>query len=531
MSKEILLVSPPYPSERRKAMPPLGIASIAGYLEENGYRGRIELMDGFYLAKKYGYSESLKMVKEKIEKEKPFIVGCSVLHTNEEEALGIIKTAKKAEAHIVVGNHMATTAHRSYSKLVTAVVRGEGEVTTKELMDALFSNRELHGVKGLTFYDGKRIVTNPHRELIDLDEIPPPAFHLLEPVSKYDSLLAEESRGCCFKCSFCSIAGMYRSYRLKSPERIRLEIENIAELGVRIIDLIGELVLLNEDRALRIADIMEEFDCSWKIDAHPTFVVKRKKILPVLAKKGLKGIEMGVESGNQHSLDLYNKQTTPQINNEAAKAVLDAGIFPHLDFINFEPYLTMEDLKENIQFVMRHIRIISMAPSYPLENLFKPWIPIPGTPMFERAKSEGLVVSIEKSDTDSYPKMRNAQHFFVFRDEHVKRVADSIDYFLKRYGERYHQMLDQLTREEGYLFSDSPKATAIAAVPAYILCMAYAVVKNNIPGQMIIDWYCQQRLDAIERGEYGDSLSRLPIPPGAFEKIINVFKELAPAAH
>jgi len=528
LSKEILLISPPYPPEGRKPVPPLGIASIAGYLEENGYRGKVELADGFYLAEKHGYRESLRMLAATIEKEKPFVVGCSVLHTNEDEANEIMRSAKKTGSHIIVGSHRATADHESYSRLVTAVVRGEGEITTKELMDALFKGKALREIDGITFLDNGKVVVNPDRRLADLNELPPPAFHLLPPASDYDSLPVEESRGCCFKCSFCSIAEMYPSYRLKSPRRIRSEVQRIVGLGIKSIKLIGELVLLDENRALEIADMMSEFGCNWKMDGHPTLVIKQKKILPILAEKGLKVIEMGVESGNQNSLNLYAKQTTPRISQEAIDLVLASGIFPLIDFINFEPYLTMKDLEDNIRFIMRNLRLLSEAPSYPLENIFKPWIPIPGTPLFEKATKEKLVISIEKTDTTSYLKMRNAQHYFIFRDNKVKRVTDIIDYFVKRYGERYYQMLGEVVTEES-LLSQSPKAVALAIIPAYILCMAYALVENDVYAGGVVDWYCQQRLDAIERGDYEDNLSPSPVSAENWERILKIFKKLAPS--
>lgn len=526
------MVNPPYPPEGWKAIPPLGIASIAGYLEENGYRGKIGLVDGFYLASRYGCRKSLEIIRDKIKRDKPFVVGFSVLYTNESEAFEIIKAAKEAESHVIVGNHMATVAHKDYSKMVTAVVRGEGELTSKELMDALFKDRDLRGIKGVTFYDGEEIVVNPDRELVDLNSLPSPAFHLLPPAGDYDLLSVEESRGCCFKCSFCSIARLYPYFRLKSPEKIRLDVENIVKLGVRDILLIGELVLLYEDRAIKVADIMGEFGCGWTIDAHPALVVKHRKILPILAEKGLKVIEIGLESGNQHSLDVYNKQTTPKVNDEAVDAALNAGIWPLLYFINFDPYLTMSDLEENIHFIIRHLRIFSKTPSYPLENLFKPWIPIPGTPLFERAYRETLVISTEKRDISSYLKMKNAKYFFLFKDEKVKKVTDLIDYFLKNYGERYFQLLGQVSEKEGsiLLLNETPKATALVIVPAYVLCMAYAVVKNDLPGEVIIDWYSRQTLDSIEGGEYEKELTPLPLPKGQWKIIYDTFKHLASGA-
>jgi len=126
-------------------------------------------------------------------------------------------------------------------------------------------------------------------------------------------------------------------------------------------------------------------------------------------------------------------------------------------------------------------------------------------------------------------KMTNARHFFKFKDEKIQRVADLINYFLEMYGKRYHRLLDQFIKEETIL-SESPRAEALAVIPAYILCMAYAVVKNDILGEGIVDWYCQESLDAAEKGEYEKELSPLPLPPRSSAKIERVFRQLAPSA-
>jgi anaerobic magnesium-protoporphyrin IX monomethyl ester cyclase len=523
MPKEILLINPPYPSEERNLAPPLGIASVAGYLEENGYRDRIELIDGFQLEKGYGYRESLEMIKSKIKKDKPFVMGCSVLYTNEREAYDLLRVANEVGSKAIVGNYMAKEAYES-NVGVTAIVRGEGEVTTKELMDALFHDEDLHGIRGVTFRKKGKTITNPDRELVNLDRLPPPAFHLLPSIKDYDYLSLEESRGCCFRCSFCSITEIYRGYRLKSQERIRSEVERIHGTGIDKIDVIGELVLLDEERALKMGDAMREFGCDWKINAHPTLVVKRKRILPLLSNRRLRIIETAVESGNQRSLDVYNKQTTPSLNEEAIDSVLAAGILPAIDFINFQPYLTMRDLEENIKFIMRHLQIFSKAPYYPEDNIFKPWIPVPRTPLFEKAKRDKLIRTEDGHDP-SFMKMKYAQYYFAFKDEGVNRVADLIDHFLKRYGERYHAMLQPLI-DDGSIFTESSKVSSLAIMPAFILCMAYALVKNDVRGRGVIDWYCQQRYDAIDRGDFDAKLPPMPFYEEQMEKILDVFRDL-----
>lgn len=78
---------------------------------------------------------------------------------------------------------------------------------------------------------------------------------------------------------------MYPHYRLKNPERIRIEVKRAKELGAKLIEVIGELVLLDESRALKIADAMEEFGFEWHTDAHPKLILKQKDLLPKLRKK------------------------------------------------------------------------------------------------------------------------------------------------------------------------------------------------------------------------------------------------------
>jgi radical SAM superfamily enzyme YgiQ (UPF0313 family) len=522
MAKDIWLINPPYPSEMRDAAPPLGIASIASYLEKNGYKNKIEIIDGFLLEKKHGYDKSLKIIKEKIKKERPLILGCSVLYTNEKEAYEIIKVANEVGSYSIVGNYMAIDTYRSNSK-VTAIVRGEGEITTKELIDNILSGKGLYDIKGVTFRDRNKIVENPDRALADLNELPPPAFHLIPSIKDYDYLSIEESRGCCFSCSFCSIKELYTSYRLKSSGRIRAEVENISKLGMNRIDVIGELVLLEGKRAIEIGDAMREFGCDWKINAHPTLVVKRKDILPLLSKRRLKIIETAVESGCQHSLDVFNKQTTPELNEEAIETAIKTDILPFIDFINFHPYLTMDDLRENIRFVMRHLPLFTKAPYYPEDNIFKPWIPVPRTPLFDRASEDNLIK--RGDDKDSFIWMKYAPYTFTFIDKEVEGVVDLIDYFLKGYGKRYHRLLQPII-DEGAIFIESPKVSALAILPAFILCMSYALVKSKIPGEEIIDWYCQQRFVAIEQGRYDVELPATPFYKEKIEIMFGVIKEL-----
>ncbi len=195
MHQNILLINPPVRLDRY-IVQPLGIASIAGRLRKAGYSS-ISIIDGCDLVNEFGYEASFQIIREQIEKTRPFIVGCTLHSSILEETERICKYALKSNSHVIIGGHGATVCHEvsaanfhnlaraSNPSSIVAVVRGEGEETTKELVDALYQGKSLYGIEGVTFHDGKQVVVNPSRKLQDINTLNPPAMELLPPVSQY----------------------------------------------------------------------------------------------------------------------------------------------------------------------------------------------------------------------------------------------------------------------------------------------------------------------------------------------------------
>src|SRR4030042_770141 len=284
-----------------------------------------------------------------------------------EEAERLCEYAFKSNSHVIIGGPGATACHEvsamnfytraraCNSSSITAVVRGEGEETAKQLVDALFQSRSLYGIQGVTFHDENEVVVNPDRELLDMNTLEPPAIDLLPPADEYGGWFnIEESRGCIFHCSFCSIRGMYPVARLKDPERIRIEVKRARELGAKKVYLTGELTLLDIGRAIAISDIMRSYGLQWSTSAHPSLIGKAKSILPTLKDSGLVCLEVGIEAGSQRSLDVFNKGTTPKKNRLAMRILEREGISQWLHFIPFHPYMNMRDLYENVMFMTRN---------------------------------------------------------------------------------------------------------------------------------------------------------------------------------
>jgi len=200
----------------------------------------------------HGYERSFQIIEDEINKSKPFIVGCTLHSSMLEETERVCESAFKSDSHVIIGGHGATACHEATARNFhtragvwkasskVAVVRGEGEETAKQLVDALFQDKSLSGIEGVTFHNGNEVVVNPGRKLLDMNTLEPPAMDLLPPPGEYGGWYnIEESRGCVFHCSFCSIRSLYPVTRLKDPERIRIEVEHAQKSGADKIYLTG----------------------------------------------------------------------------------------------------------------------------------------------------------------------------------------------------------------------------------------------------------------------------------------------------
>ena len=74
-------------------------------------------------------------------------------------------------------------------------------------------------------------------------------------------------------------------------------------------------------------------------------------LLQLMSDTGFKTIFVGLESGNQNDLKLYNKLTTVDDNYNLVKMIRKYEMALQVGFINFNPYSTLETIKENYYFL------------------------------------------------------------------------------------------------------------------------------------------------------------------------------------
>lgn len=499
---EIFLIDTPS-DDIRKPMQNLGLVSIASYADDNGYAGMTKIIDGRLLSFKHGLYKAKKIISQTIKKEKPLIVGFPTYQQSFNLGLkDLIKSAQEVNSEIVFGGNLATALHTLFAH-IGIVVRGEGEVTFKEVLDAKYNGKDLHKVKGITFDDGKEVVVNPDRKPVDINNLSFPDWGLLPPVSEYNYRISiEDARDCVHNCSFCGIM-IYKNRkkkslpRLKTIERIGTETEFAYLHDATYIRFVSELVLFDRERALKIADIMDKYRFKWGINAHPTFVVKQEDILPILKSKGLYSIETGVEAGSQSILNYYNKQTTPETNSRAIKAISNNGIKPRIDFINFHPDITMRELGENINFIEQHLDFFFTNLHYPHQDIFKTWIPIIGTPIYEKLLKERRITVENKNLFGSEAA--------TYANSDVVKVLRLIAHYVQNHNSRY-EMIEKRIKEKNNkgLENDSlsEREKRLKYVPFYVLCLAYSCAKDGKSmeeSKSAIDVYCQKEFTALSQ--------------------------------
>ena len=215
---KVLFVNPPQTASKYKFMgviaPPLGIAYMAGVLQENNID--VEILDAS------AEDMDFKDVENELLKRKPDLVALTALTPTIGRALETAQVVKETlpDSIVVMGGYHPTFnfIETLEDENVDIVIRGEGEYIMLNLVQALENQSSLHDVKGIVFEDknSKEIVVNPEAPLIqDLDELPFPALNLL-PMNKYRLLDMDThmttmitTRGCPMQCSFCSSAAMH----------------------------------------------------------------------------------------------------------------------------------------------------------------------------------------------------------------------------------------------------------------------------------------------------------------------------------
>jgi len=339
---------------------PLGLCYIAAVLEKNNHA--VIIFDN------YLYKKSVNYVLDEITAFKPDVVGFSVVCTNIKESLEVAE-AIKAElpgTTIIFGGPHATISPEDMVKypFIDFIIVGEGEETIIEVLEYLEGGHDpIEKCKGLflrnkndqVFFTGKRspipdldVLPLPARHLLEMRKYPYPTIGLVDTAPVYTVC---SSRGCVYKCSFCSCSVYWnRIFRGRSAKNVVDEIDTlIKEYGARGIYFNEDAFIIDRQRVLDICDelIYRNIKIEWVCESRVDNV--EESLFEKMYEAGCRGVWCGVESGSQKVLDNIHKGYTVEQVIKAYMIFKEIGIKAGAGFMLGFPDETMDDVKMTLE--------------------------------------------------------------------------------------------------------------------------------------------------------------------------------------
>ncbi|MGK5089834.1 radical SAM protein [Bdellovibrionota bacterium FG-2] len=394
---EVLMINPPWISKDeniwhgvKSAMPPLGLLSVAAYIESKGHK--VAVID-VHVEKL-----SVAQLSKQILAAQPRIVGISVMTATANAANQIARIVKETVPGCLVvfgGVHPeAVPAETLCNSAVDVVVRGDGE----EPFLSLVRNEPFGTISGISFRQGLNVIHNPCATVdSNLDQYPFPAYHLVPMEKYYPAIGAYKhlpainmlmTRGCPGKCTFCNSART--AVRTRSAEHVVEEIKHLKKTyGIREIQFYDDTFTVVKKNVLKFCELMETANLGVSWVAFVRADCFSEEMARAMKRAGCHQVLIGVESGDEQILRNIKKPIEFDRIRATIEIARRVGIDSRAAFIFGNQGETTESMQKTIDFSME------LDPDIALYNICTPY---PGTQLFHWAKTNNFLLSEEWSD-------------------------------------------------------------------------------------------------------------------------------------
>ncbi|MEZ4675748.1 MAG: radical SAM protein [Caldilineaceae bacterium] len=390
-----------------RTTPHLGLAYLAAVSERRG--DEVVIFD---------CDVEERPVGEFVREFKPDIVGITANTPQVKQAWRTARDIREVyDCPIVLGGpHVSVLPEESCEKpYVDIVVRGEGEDGWIDICSRLETflednpvystaafmhpeNEIFDDCLGVTYKttDGQ-IHNNPDRTPIaDLDSLPWPAYHLfkmqhytnLQPatdaIDGARSFSIMTSRGCPYRCTFCSQSIMPIKWRSRSPENVLAEWRHLVEdFGAQEIGVLDDSANIRVKRLEELAHMLIENSLNhvpWIFVNGIRANLASKELLSLLKQAGLKRTAFGVETGDLEIMKSIDKKIDMETIRQAFKNAREINLETIGFFIIGLPGDTRETMQKTIDFAIELDPVIAN---------FSMMTPYPGTKVYEMVKRQG----------------------------------------------------------------------------------------------------------------------------------------------
>ena len=278
---------------------------------------------------------------------------------------------------------------------VDYVVSGQGELTFKELHQALEAGDSVEGIPGISYRRNGTVQQSSPRSLRDVNSFRSLPYHLVD-VEKYvvptylgsRTLCHVTSAGCYADCNFCGINLVYdwRWIPEEAERTITVARYFKEQYGMNAIEFFDAHFFPSESRTVAIADGLKPLNIAWWGESRIDSLLRyRDSSWKKIRESGCSMIFFGAESGCDEVLQQMDKQQSVEQTFALVRKCKEHGIVPELSFVLGNPVNPEKDVNETIRFIYR------VKEFYPqVEILIFIYTPVPQPGMYDQAVADGF---------------------------------------------------------------------------------------------------------------------------------------------
>ncbi|NVB41289.1 radical SAM protein [Pseudenhygromyxa sp. WMMC2535] len=414
----LVLIKPPLRLPRASyttlTCPPLGLAYLAASAERAGFEVTVidavgaaprqlrALADPRFLRLGLSDEALLRQIPDDAD-----VIGVTAMFSEEWPMIrGVLQAIRRAFPNtpiIAGGEHISAAPEFSLRDAAGALdvcVLGEGEESLVALVRALSEALPLTEVAGLAFLDesGQLVRTPPRPRMTAIDDIPPPAWHLI-PLENYldhglgfgigrrRSVPMLATRGCPYACTFCSNPQMWgRRWVSRSPAAVVAEMSAAVErYGAQNFDFYDLTAMLRKDWVLEFCErvVAAKLGVSFQIPSGTRSEVLDDEVLGALQRAGCNHLVYAPESGSPAVLKRIKKQVDLERMKDSMSCAVARGMTVKCNFIVGFPDETLDE----ILATLRYCRALARAGVHDI-NL-GPFCPYPGAALHDALRDQG----------------------------------------------------------------------------------------------------------------------------------------------
>lgn len=439
----LLLIRPKIDIIVSQPNPPIGLGYIAGMLRTHGHK--VDLLDCAIM--KESYHQIIAYIKDI----NPDVIGITALSPYYSQMQIVAHLVRKLRIPLILGGvHVTALPELSLRECGgDFVILGEGELTTLELMNKWNDEGARNRITGIAYLEDGKFKVNDPRELVqNLDDLPFPAWDLINPlkyprlphgmvIKRYPVAPILTTRGCPYNCAYCASTQFWRrKFRRRSAKNIVDEIEYLVNhFKIREIHIWDDNFTLVKKHVQEFCReiILRKLDLVFSCPNGIRIDTLNKEILSLMRRTGFYSLTFAIESGSQTILNNVNKKIDLKVIPKIAQMTKKLGFIIPSFFIFGLPGETYQTARRTIQFAKSlplDAAVFFKATPLPGSRIFEDWaktnkLPTTSCDWFQFHAEQNRIELVEGNKTLNLPK--DAYREFIFRPKQMLRL---VRYFL-----------------------------------------------------------------------------------------------------